>query len=93
MKVDFTVAPDETGDESNTDDAFKNLETFMESGKPMRVNGKELPTMGETLEAEKVTVEQEEDGGLRDSTKIVLGVVFGLIGVAIIIAIIVICVR
>lgn len=97
MQIDFTLAPDESGAaNTNTDEAVANLKEFMGSGRPMTVNGEELPPMSGTLESEplvEANVEDPDSGGLRQSTKIVLGVVFGLIGAAIIIAIIVICVR
>lgn len=63
----------------------------MDNGGDMIVNGKYLKPVPQTLTAKSVV--REKEGGLAPSTKIVLGVVFGLIGVAIIIAIIVICVR
>lgn len=91
MQVDFTLAPAEDTDTTNTNEAVKNLETFMDSNQKMEVNGNSLPTMKESLK--RAAVGGQEETGLRQSTKIVLGVVFGLIGVAIIIAIIVICLR
>ena len=97
MDVRFTLAPGEK-DQATTNDAVNGLETFLaDDQKNLKINGKSLPMTPGSLKTTSVDrqtdTQEEEVTGLPLTTKIVLAVVFGLIGIAIIIAIIVICMR
>lgn len=78
-----------------TDDAINNLQKFLEQdNKSLRIKGEELTMTPGSLKTSAVVQQKEEEVvGLPLTTKIVLAVVFGLIGIAIIVAIVVICMR
>lgn len=98
IKVEMEIEPAD-GDTGSADDAVSRLEDHLSSGKPLAINGKELKVVGGSISKksaskndrqEESPKEEEEDN---HTLEIVLGVVFGLIGLAIIIAIIVIVLR
>lgn len=91
--VKFTLAPATDG--AITEKAVDNLKGFLlEPSENLQINGKEMPLVPKSLKTTSIKSQKADDvTGLALTTKIVLGVVFGLIGIAIIIAIIVICMR
>lgn len=99
VDVKFTIGPGE-GNEATTSNAVGDLQNFLvdDSSQGVEINGQALPMAQGSLKTTSVErlndeSEKEQVTGLPLTTKIVLAVVFGLIGVAIIIAIIVICMR
>lgn len=99
IDVKFTLAPGET-DDSTTNEAVSDLQNFLsDENKDLRLRGETLKMAPGSLKTTSVETptgnssERDPVTGLPLTTKIVLAVVFGLIGIAIIIAIIVICMR
>lgn len=92
----MTVEPSEDGSGPSTDEAKAKLEDHLVNGGELEINGKKLQLIDGTLTSKSeatATEEEKPSHGISLTTKIVLGVVFGLIGLGIIVAIIVICLR
>lgn len=97
VAVEFTVEPSEDGSGPTTDEARAKLEDHLSNGGGLEINGKELRlidgTLTSTAESKAGVKPEPERQGISVAAKIALSVVFGLIGLAIIITIIVIVLR
>lgn len=90
----MTLEPAEEGE--TTEEARLKLEKYLENGGSIEVDGQDLKMVHGTLKTAAVksgVPEEKEAGGVSATTTIVLAVVFSLIGLAIIIAVIVIVMR